>query len=615
MEAIIVAEGRTTLRAFRSTVLPWLVLAIGVPASFALYTLIQDSVENVARLRFERQANDANANIEGRLRSYGDVLYALRALFASEDPVDRLRFQRFVQSLDLHNRYPGFISLNYAAYVPAWDKQRFEDAARRDTSVDKRGYPQFAIRPPGERHEYFVILYLEPMAGYEFALGLDLGANPAAENPEKVAAALRLGRDSGKLLSSAQPLRVQRAKETIYLAMRLAVYKKGMQVDTVVQRQSAYLGSVGAGFDVENLMRQVLNEDMLRYMRIRLYDVRSADDGRYSDSPGRKRLLFDSNQLTKIFRIQSATNAEDSDFEYVLPVEIAGRVWELQYRAPIDSIISDTDKLLPPSVLAGGLLSTMLVFGVLYSLASSRRRAEAIANEMTKELRESEKELRASTEQLQAMSRRLVDVQESERRHFSRELHDRVGQNLTALSINLDILKTQLAGNGGEAFRSRLDDAAALLESTAGSIENVMSELRPPMLDDYGLLPALQWYASEFANRTGIQATVEGDDGIGRLPQASEIALFRIMQEALNNVAKHAHAKRVHIALERSGSRFTMSISDDGIGLETAPSSVSRRRPGLGMVTMRERTQSVGGEFEIGAAPVRGTRVNVRIPC
>ena len=258
---------------------------------------------------------------------------------------------------------------------------------------------------------------------------------------------------------------------------------------------------------------------------------------------------------------------------------------------------------------------SLLLFGVLYSLASSRSRALEIANEITKDLRESEKELRSSTEQLQAMSRRLVDVQESERRQFSRELHDRVGQNLTALSINLDILKTQLAGNGGEAFRSRLDDAAALLESTAGSIENVMSELRPPMLDDYGLLPALQWYASEFANRTGIQATVEGDDGIGRLPQASEIALFRIMQEALNNVAKHAHAKRVHIALERSGSRFTMSISDDGIGLETASSSVSRRRPGLGMVTMRERTQSVGGEFEIGAAPVRGTRVNVRIPC
>jgi signal transduction histidine kinase len=231
-----------------------------------------------------------------------------------------------------------------------------------------------------------------------------------------------------------------------------------------------------------------------------------------------------------------------------------------------------------------------------------------IANEMTRDLRD-------STQQIQAMSRRLVDIQETERRQFSRELHDRVGQNLTALSISMDILKTQLGNNGNAAVRSRLDDAGALLESTAESIENVMSEMRPPMLDDYGLLPAVQWYASEFSRRTGIEVAVEGDDQAGRLPQASEIALFRIVQEALNNVAKHAHAGRARIALERNGSRFTMSVSDDGVGLGSTALSVARHRHGLGMVTMRERTQAVGGEFEIGAAPGRGTRVVVRVPC
>ena len=110
-----VAGGKTMRRGFRSTVLPWLVLAIGIPASFFVFTLFQDSVEHVARFRFEREANSANAVIESRLRSYSDVLYSLRALFASEDPVDRLRFQRFVQSLDLKHRYPAFVSLNYAA--------------------------------------------------------------------------------------------------------------------------------------------------------------------------------------------------------------------------------------------------------------------------------------------------------------------------------------------------------------------------------------------------------------------------------------------------------------------------------------------------------------------
>src|SRR5205823_872096 len=134
-------------------------------------------------------------------------------------------------------RYPGFISLNYAAYVPAQDKKRFEETVRRDTSLSPLGYPEFAIKPPGERPEYYVIVYLEPMVDYEYAFGLDISANPAAADPEKIAAAMRSGRDNGKLTSSAQPLRVkrvvERAKEAIYLAMRLAVYKKGMPVDTV----------------------------------------------------------------------------------------------------------------------------------------------------------------------------------------------------------------------------------------------------------------------------------------------------------------------------------------------------------------------------------------------
>ena len=606
-ETTILAANKAARRVFHSTVLPWLILIIGIPASFFIFTLLQNSVEHVARLRFEREANNANAVIEDRLRSYSDVLYALRALFASEGPVDRLRFHRFVKSLDLKHRYPGFISMNYAAHVPARNKASFEEAVRRDTSLEPGGYPGFSIKPPGERPEYFVLVYLEPMAGYEFALGLDLGANPMAANPEQVAAAVRLQRDSGNLITSAQPLRVKRAKEAIYLAMRLAVYGKGMPVGTVAQRRTAYVGSVGSAFDVESLMRGALNEEMLHYVQLKLFDGGSGIDQQNSASQSNKRLLFDSGQFTQRSVTKPAMEAADTTFVHVLPVEIASRTWEFEYSARKNSIISDTDRLLPKLVLAGGLLSSLLLFGVLYSLASSRSRAVALANEMTKDLRD-------SSEQLTALSRRLVEVQENDRRQFSRELHDRIGQNLTALSINLDILKSQLASDGSAEFRSRLDDSAALLESTTGAIENVISELRPPMLDDYGLLPALEWYGNEFSVRTGIQVKLHGDERMERLTPATEIALFRIAQEALNNVAKHAHAKCVDINLEHLSTQSIMSVSDDGVGFDIAPIANSRRRPSLGMVTMRERTQAIGGQFEVRAAPGRGTRVVVRIP-
>src|SRR2546427_1123220 len=394
METMTAATSGATRPGFHLNVLPWLVLAAGITASFFLFALVRDSVENVARLRFEREAKDANGIIEDRLRSYVDVLYALRALFASEGPADRLRFRRFIESLDLKHRYPGFDSLNYAAYVLAKDRKRFEEAVRRDTSIDPRGYPRFAIKPPGERPEYFVVVYLEPMAGYEFAFGLDLAANPMAADPSKVAAAVRSQRDNGTLVSSAQPLRIKRARESVYLAMRLAAYKNGMPLDTVEQRRAAYVGSIGAGFDVENLMKGVLKEEMLEYMRIRLHDVGPAT----RDSSEARRLLFDSDQLTKVSPTQSEIGNSDSVFVHVLPIEIASRIWEFQYTAPKNAVMSRLDTVWPSWVLAGGVLSSLLLFGMLYSASLSRSRALALAAQMTKDLRETEERFRLIAE-------------------------------------------------------------------------------------------------------------------------------------------------------------------------------------------------------------------------
>lgn len=614
-EIITVATDKVVRRVRHWTLLPWIMLAVGIPASVVLSTIVRESVENVAQLRFERQAGDAKSIIEDRIQFYADILYGLKALFASQGPVNRLQFHRFVESLDLTRRYPGFDVVNFMTYVPARDKQRFEESVRRDTSLEPSGYPNFAIRPPGDRSGYYVIDYVEPMRGFEFAFGLDLGANPETKDPEAMSAAVLLTRDSGQLTSSGLPLRIKsRGKEYTGLAMRLAVYRNGMPVDTVEQRGAAFVGSVGAGFNVDNLMEGVLDENTAQYMGFRLYDAGPTTKPPVSRPSGAERLLFDSNKPNAAFSATSAPDDPNSILTHALPMEVGGRVWRVEFIAQKDAIIGRVDALFPWIVLGGGLFSSVLLAGMFYFLASSHSRAVKIAAEITRDLRASEEGLRSSTEQIQAMSRRLVDIQESERRQFSRELHDRVGQNLTALSISLDIVKTQLPGNGNEALHSRLDDAAALLESTAGSIENVMSELRPPMLDDYGLLPALQWYASQFSLRTGIQAIVEGDEGSGRLAQATEIALFRIAQEALNNVAKHAHAKQVRIVIERAGARFVMSVSDDGVGLDAASASSARHRQGLGMVTMRERTQAAGGEFEMGAAPGGGTRVVVRVP-
>jgi two-component system, NarL family, sensor histidine kinase UhpB len=224
-----------------------------------------------------------------------------------------------------------------------------------------------------------------------------------------------------------------------------------------------------------------------------------------------------------------------------------------------------------------------------------------------------EETLRQSAEELQALSRRLVELQESERKALARELHDRVGQSLTALNINLAILRQALSPREAEVS-SRLEDSATLLASTAQTIENVVSDLRPPMLDDYGLRSALDWYAEQFSARAGIAVSVRASEPDQRVAAEVEIALFRIAQEALNNVAKHARARSVVIALQGQGPEYVLSVADDGVGLRAAEERADRPRTGFGMVTMRERAQALGGRFQIESLPGGGTQLTVRIP-
>jgi len=804
-----------------------------------------------------------------------------------------------------------------------------------------------------------------------------------AADPEKVAAAVRSQRDSGNMITSAQPLRVKRAKEAVYLAMRLAVYRKGMPIDTVDQRRAAYVGSVGSGFDIESLMKEALNEEMLRYMRIRLYDVGAADQ-REPKSPVARRLLFDSTQIAGSLQ-PSSSEASDSYFIHVTPVNVASRIWEFEFASPKNVIIGRLDKLWPQWVLAAGLLSTVLLFGILYSLSFSRNRALALAAQMTKDLRESEERFRLITEnasdlitvmdpqgkrvyanpafgklfgnvqalvgvdaalsihpedrdrvrrefletikdgqsgpsefrfllpnaevrdiessrsavvnpqgrveyvvavardvterrrteealrardlqlqeaqvlanlgswewdlrtntrtwseqlsrifglrqdqwpsafdgfyplvhpedreratmlarealrtgksyesqfriarpdgavrtlqgqarvdlddtgkvvrvigvcqdvterkvaeeqmrvsqerfrmmvenvrdyaiyildmkgyvtswnlgaeriegyladeiigkhysrffladhatrgdpgmqlqfatiqgryesegwrvrkngsqfwahvivtplrdetgkqrgfseivhditdrkraeedlhsyadRLKTTSRRLVEVQESERRLLAMELHDRVGQNLTALGINLSIVAGGLPAGAKADLAARLEDCNALVEGTVDAMRDVMAELRPHALDDYGLPAALRSLATGFSRRTGIHVAFEKEGRGADLPKPVDLAMFRIAQEALNNVAKHANAERVEIAIRRKNGSAVLSVRDNGVGFDPQRLEGPGTEAGWGLLIMRERAEAVGAQFTLKAGPNSGVQVLV----
>jgi len=216
-------------------------------------------------------------------------------------------------------------------------------------------------------------------------------------------------------------------------------------------------------------------------------------------------------------------------------------------------------------------------------------------------------EQKAAEAALRALTRRLVQAEETERRRIARELHDRVGQNLSALNINLDILLGQLRD---EPARRRLEDSLKLVDATLQSIENVMADLRPALLDEYGLAAALAWYGEEYAQRTGIRVGIQtGEAGASLRPEAA-VALFRIAQEALNNAAKHSSAKRITVGLEEKDGELVLSVSDDGKGFD--PASAPRGR--WGMTTMRERAEAAGGRLSVDSSLGQGTTVRAAVP-
>jgi signal transduction histidine kinase len=210
-------------------------------------------------------------------------------------------------------------------------------------------------------------------------------------------------------------------------------------------------------------------------------------------------------------------------------------------------------------------------------------------------------------------SRRLVEVQETERRDLANELHDLVGQNMTALNINLNIVKIESAASTNARIGARLDDSLKLVEETIGNIRNVMVSLRPPVLDDYGLPGVLRWYVEQFIERTGIPTSVVEQGSPRRLPLASEETLFRIAREALGNVARHARAGKVTVTLDTEPALTRLSIADDGCGFDPPGCVQPTTRRGWGLMIMRERATAIGAELAIESARGRGTRVIVTV--
>ncbi len=213
---------------------------------------------------------------------------------------------------------------------------------------------------------------------------------------------------------------------------------------------------------------------------------------------------------------------------------------------------------------------------------------------------------RARTE-LRQLSARLVAMQEEERRRLSRELHDEVGQAMSALLVELSNAEARIR-EGHADNADPLAGVRSLAESSVGVIRNMSLLLRPSMLDDLGLVPALRWQARETTRRTGIRVRVAAEGVPDDLPDQHRTCIYRVIQEALHNVAKHAHAKSVLISVQYEGDRISVAIQDDGAGFDP------RQEKGMGLIGMEERVKALDGVFHVESSPGQGTVVSALLP-
>jgi signal transduction histidine kinase len=573
-------------------------LLLGIALSFGVgvlfYYVTVRTIDNENEERFRNMARTAQYTINARIKSYTSVLRAAASVFNAAPNITRQQFHHYVEGLDLHTDYPAIETLNYMELVSDEQRAAFEARMRSEQQSGNFGGPPFRINPPGHRAFYSVLVFIEPPQ-FAGALGRDIAPQPAIMNK------VLESRDHGGISTSGMPVKVMQEKKRFGLAMRLPVYRPGLPLNTVEQRRAAYRGSIGIAFNVELLIQGVLDELPLKTVRLSLYNRNEILESMPSQ------LIYDST-ATPAIPAPFPDFDDSTRFHVSLPVDFNGHKWAAYFSTPKVAVNRDSDKSVPILALVAGFTSTMLLYGLYYTLTSSRSRALELAKGMTKELRESQAELIRSHQKLRRLAAHAEHIKEVERKRIAREIHDDLGQNLLALRIEAELLFSRTRDRHPR-LHARAGATLTQIDSTIKSVRQIINDLRPNVLD-LGLNAAVDWQIAEFRRRTGIQCDLVEYNRDIRISDDFATAAFRILQESLTNVQRHARASWVRVDLLIEQGWVRMSIRDNGIGLDNGT-----RKPGsFGLIGMKERVNMLGGTLSLSDAPGGGTVVEVALP-
>lgn len=567
----------------------------------ALYMFTQRSIESDAQERFNNHAKYAQSVIEVRVKSYTNLLRGAGSMIESVDRFDHRQFHDYVHGLELPRHFPAVDFMNFAVHVPEEGRRAFLADLNADVRQILGETSHVEISPAGLRPSYLVVAHIEPDAPSADYYGVDLMAN------RYFGSLLAQSRDQGTLLAAGSPIAVLSRPNEIYLGLRMPIYRRGAPLDSVEQRRAAYVGSLGIAFSLPKLLHGVLDEIPLSGVRMTLCDTGSRIDMYGRETSRRAVTLFDSHG-TPSSPTPPLDRGEDV-FSSTLALDFNGRPWRITYSVSKAALYTDFDAYYPKLMMLFGFIGSILLYALLHMLTASRRAALVLAQEMTSELRASQNKLQLSHQKLRRLADHAYQIKEMERKRIAREIHDDLGQSLLALRIETEFLAARTKSSHG-ILHKRARATLLQIDTTIKSVRQIINDLRPTVLD-LGLSAAVEWQVNQFQRRTGIHCTVHDDHGEIALPDHCATAFFRILQESLTNIVRHANATEVVVELRLNGNWLSLAVRDNGCGL---PPGGQNKYGSFGLVGIEERIVILGGTCAVFSEPDGGTTVLVSAP-
>ena len=306
----------------------WVGALLSLAVGAGLHISTGRAIEYDTHERFLHMARNVQSILDGRIKTYADLLRGASALFLTDENLSRQQFQQYVIGLDLSKHFPGVETINFARHVVDADRAAFEQQVRSELDGRQRS---FHIKPEGRRPEYTVLTFVEPNQAWNNRLGMDLQSRPA------VALALAHSRDTGEASTSGTRVAIKTSASG--LGMRMPVYRPAMPLNDVAQRRAAYIGSVGIGFSVERLAQGVLDNMPRHSTRLVISGMSPVEEPGGPPGAYRRTVFFDNNP--------KAADIDPAMFRALLPVGVSGRGWDIDFRIHKHDMYSELDIYLP----------------------------------------------------------------------------------------------------------------------------------------------------------------------------------------------------------------------------------------------------------------------------